>query len=467
MYDGSGSGDRGDRGDSGDSGGSSDSDSENTSAARCNHSDGCRTIPSYGLPGDKAVRCLIHKGRGMTRKRASTTTTRVRDGGGCIKRSCLAKRRGRGEGGSCAARHKESGAFIKRCDHASGCSKRPSFGLPEGTAVRCAPHKESYMVKKYAARCDHPDGCSTIPSFGLPGGKKKVARCAKHKEPGMVRTHASRCDHPIGCVTRPSFAFPGAHAVRCYVHQEPGMVNKYATRCNHSDECSAYSRYGLPGGEVARCADHKEPGMVLLRAMRPRKLNIVGGRSEEQQEQEPQLKSEEGGQGGAYAALSALPFDADELETLRTRWLRPFAAARPTEFVTRLGTSRSATAMMSVQSRLWRIHRALWERMTIDGSDLRVAWAPSTDLLFWLRCIDRHTAACHIHPTLPSVLLTVFGLTAPPSSNNEVVEVIDLSAADAEVIDVETYVLDLVMTKIVKAEDVSVRVVDVKYIGRC
>lgn len=156
------------------------------------------------------------------------------------------------------------------------------------------------------------------------------------------------------------------------------------------------------------------------------------------------MKTERGGAGCAYMALSAIPFDADELAMLRARWLCPFNAERPTEYMTRLGTSRPSTAMVPVRSRLWRIHRALWERMTRDGSDLQVAWAPAIDLLFWLRCLDRHTAACHLDPTLPRVLRTAFGLGALTSSPDEVVEVIDLaSAADADEIDVETFVLDL------------------------
>ena len=77
---------------------------------RCNFPGGCDTMPSYGLPGTRAIRCQAHKEPGMLNVNE------------------------------------------RLCNFPGGCAKQTSFGLPGERTTRCLTHKEPGMVSKYVPR---------------------------------------------------------------------------------------------------------------------------------------------------------------------------------------------------------------------------------------------------------------------------------------------------------------------------
>ena len=154
----------------------------------------------------------------------------------------------------------------QRCKHESGCTTRPSFGLPGGTWTRCSKHKTNDMVDLVHAKCGHPSGCTTHPSFGPPGAKK-ATRCRKHAEDDMVNLASRKCDHPSGCTTQPYFGPPGAKkATRCKKHKTDDMINMRSKKCDHPNGCTTQPVFGPPDAKrPTRCKRHKTDEMIDLK----------------------------------------------------------------------------------------------------------------------------------------------------------------------------------------------------------
>ena len=81
-----------------------------------------------------------------------------------------------------------------QCSHPSGCTSRPSYGVPGTKATRCATHKEPGMDDVVNKTCARP-GCKTQPVYGVPGARKRT-HCAAHKEPGMEDVAYKTCAYP-------------------------------------------------------------------------------------------------------------------------------------------------------------------------------------------------------------------------------------------------------------------------------
>ena len=83
-----------------------------------------------------------------------------------------------------------------------------------------------------------------------------------------------------------------------------------------------------------------------------------------------------------------------------------------------------------------------------------IALSDPLQLLFSLRCLERHQAVCHMRPALPAMLRAAVGPSHEMVEEDpaELAEVIDLTADDVVTIDVEAFVIEVLMTKEVKAE---------------
>ncbi len=83
-----------------------------------------------------------------------------------------------------------------------GCNlKFATFGFKGHKAIRCLQCKEAGMVNVKVRPCRH-EGCTKQPSFGLPNGERTF--CKTHKEAGMVNLKNIICAYS-GCRLTPCF----------------------------------------------------------------------------------------------------------------------------------------------------------------------------------------------------------------------------------------------------------------------
>ena len=161
---------------------------------------GCATMASFGTEWRKPNHCAQHA---------------TDDEDNCMVRRCLALLDGGGEcltmpvfgppGGRklrCAA-HREPGhvdLMSKRCAR-DGCNTRPSFGTKASGALFCARHKRVGDANVVKRKCAH-DGCDTLPSFGTKA--TGALFCSRHKRAGDTNVVNKKCA-AVGCEKRPSY----------------------------------------------------------------------------------------------------------------------------------------------------------------------------------------------------------------------------------------------------------------------
>lgn len=151
---------------------------------RCVH-EGCTTRPYFGIKGERASRCAMHKEPDMV------------------------------------------DVVHKRCAH-PGCTKQPVFGIEGERESRCALHKEPDMVDVKNKQCVH-EGCIAHPSFGIEG--ERASHCVVHKDPGMVDVKHERCVRE-GCTKQPSCGIEGSRKrTHCEKHKTTGMIDVINPRC--------------------------------------------------------------------------------------------------------------------------------------------------------------------------------------------------------------------------------------------
>ena len=104
----------------------------------CCIEEGCKTIPTFGLPGKEAIYCKNHI-------------------------------------------PKDENAYVDLkhtvCEE-KGCSKRPTFGLGWGKPKYCAEHKDNEHWDVANKRCEVAE-CNKYPSYGITNGI--ALRCVNHK----------------------------------------------------------------------------------------------------------------------------------------------------------------------------------------------------------------------------------------------------------------------------------------------
>ena len=152
--------------------------------------------------------------------------------------------------------------YNRKCSE-SNCSKRPSFGFPDGKAVRCKTHVLDGMEDVIHHRCSEV-GCSKLnPTYGVPG--ERPSRCKTHSLQGMEDISNPRCTEP-GCKTRATRGSEvGVRPMYCMAHGLPEMGNIVSPRCTYP-ECRVISPvFDFQKGKGTRCKLHKMDGMVDVR----------------------------------------------------------------------------------------------------------------------------------------------------------------------------------------------------------
>lgn len=215
--------------------------------------EGCTsTSRTFGMPGQKGVRCKKHALPGMI-----NITNKL-----CEYQGCTSKSRVFGLPG-------DKGRFCKdhatsmmvnlinpTCEHEGCSSKSRNFGVPGGKGRFCNRHKKEGMVDVVSQRCIHP-GCETRANFGEKG--KPARYCSKHKLPGMC--NRKTCEYN-GCTKIPGCNFPGEIAGRfCAAHKLEGMVNVRMNFCKHPG-CKKSASFGTTTPQF--CRGHSEDGMRNL-----------------------------------------------------------------------------------------------------------------------------------------------------------------------------------------------------------
>ena len=222
----------------------------------CSH-DGCRTRPSFGLPGMKAARCRRHALDGEI----NVNSKRCRFEG-CGVRANF----GVGDKTDWCKKHAPAGSTRKvsasQVCRVSGCTTWATFGTEWRKPKHCAQHAtndEDYcMARRCLAPLDGGGECLTRPSFGPPGGRKM--RCATHREPGHVDLVSKRCAHD-GCDKHPSFGTEATSALFCGRHKRVSDTNVKDKKCSTA-RCEKHPSYGpapeTEGGPRTRlrCATH-------------------------------------------------------------------------------------------------------------------------------------------------------------------------------------------------------------------
>ena len=145
---------------------------------RCQHPQGCDTLPSFGYPGERPQYCRAH---------AQEWMEDVRN---------------------------------KRCEHA-GCRTHPCYGHPGERPQYCRVHAQEGMEDVKSKLCEHV-GCKTQPYYGHPG--ERAQYCKAHALEGMEDVKNRRCEQ-AGCKTQPHYGNPGGRALFCKVHALVGMVS--------------------------------------------------------------------------------------------------------------------------------------------------------------------------------------------------------------------------------------------------
>ena len=154
------------------------------------------TIPNFGPPGGRKMRCATHREAGhvnLVSKRCAHD--------GCNKHPSFGTR---ATGALFCGRHKRPGdtnVVSKRCAF-DGCNKIPSFGTTASGALFCAKHKRAGDTDVKSKKCS-AEGCQKHPTYGpapeTKGGPRKKLRCV---------THAIASDVQTGNKRRPGFGRP-------------------------------------------------------------------------------------------------------------------------------------------------------------------------------------------------------------------------------------------------------------------
>ncbi len=163
---------------------------------------------------------------------------------------------------------------------------------------------------------------------------------------------------------------------------------------------------------------------------------------------QPSVKQEDAdGPGGRYARLAALSFSAPELQRLIQKYLRPYIADH--------GRNTRRGGRLVPQSRAQQRYPTLAEQLQrLEAS----AASHQEQLLHALRCLELWEAQMGYTP-MPAALNSILGAASSSgvgasaaATAADVVEVVGLASGDAEAIDIEEFVLDCVLMRIIKPD---------------
>lgn len=140
-----------------------------------------------------------------------------------------------------------------------GCTRQPSFGLPDDKATHCGKHKATEMIRYNKTNmCKE---CSKSATFGIEGTKPEY--CKQHKKENMVDLSHNKCKEE-NCKTRANFGFEGESPEYCSEHKKENMFDITHRTCNENG-CSTQPVYGYPNTKSRLyCNKHKKDTMVDL-----------------------------------------------------------------------------------------------------------------------------------------------------------------------------------------------------------
>ena len=165
--------------------------------------EGCGTIPSFGVAGTKTVEYRAqHAPEGMVDVKS---------------RKCRTE----------------------------GCGKLPSFGVA-GTKTReyCAQHALEGMVDVKKRKC-RTEGCGKLASFGV-AGAKTGEYCTRHALEGMVDVKRKKCI-TNGCGKLPPFGFEGTKTVKYCAKHAPNVC----CRKRRTKRCGKKPSFGVTNTRTA------------------------------------------------------------------------------------------------------------------------------------------------------------------------------------------------------------------------
>lgn len=166
--------------------------------SRCKHP-GCKTQPSYGLPGGKITHCKGHSTSEMV--------------------------------------------VLRKPMKCKNCDSKPTHGY-KGHLTHCVNCKKDDMVRYQNFYC-HVDGCDIIPTFAYKKGEDPIS-CKRHMEPGMVDVCNRMC---LKCKTKQANYGDPELGIRVYCNdcKEFGQISLKHRRCIDCGLCIVH-------GNKVRCA---------------------------------------------------------------------------------------------------------------------------------------------------------------------------------------------------------------------
>lgn len=145
-----------------------------------------------------------------------------------------------------------------RCEE-EGCTRQPSFGLPDDKATHCGKHKTTEMIRH--TKLNMCKECSKSATFGTEGTKPEY--CKQHKKENMVDLSHNKCKEE-NCKIRATFGFEGESPEYCSEHKKENMLDITHKKCNEKG-CSIQPTYGYPNTKSRLyCNKHKKNTMVDL-----------------------------------------------------------------------------------------------------------------------------------------------------------------------------------------------------------
>ena len=223
---------------------------------RCEH-DGCDTVPTFNFRGIKAARfCKTHALHGMvdvkSRRCRHPECDMVPSFGAAGSRTPLY-----------CKEHKAPHMVdlkSKRCAQI-GCDMNPCYGFSYTPSIMyCRVHSTPGMVDVKHRRCAH-DGCDVRPVFNV-AGQRSPLYCRQHSTAGMIDIMTRRCAHD-GCDACPAYNYAGVRqGLYCRIHALPGMMDTRNARCDAPDGCATRAMFGVPARAATKCAKHREKGMI-------------------------------------------------------------------------------------------------------------------------------------------------------------------------------------------------------------
>jgi len=175
-------------------------------------------------------------------------------------------------GGPLPAEHRRVGRAAKCLS--SECCRRPTFGVPNGTAIFCGQHKGPGHIDVVNPVCA-AEGCMVrgsiaakergtesrlycrrhVPSV-LPSGLAVGYRRSRSRATTGLQCQWSHLD--LNCTREAIFGHIGIReAAYCNLHKEDGMV-KVPMLCRIVPDCSRHATFRLPGHELAEaCRVHR------------------------------------------------------------------------------------------------------------------------------------------------------------------------------------------------------------------